>query len=130
MSRSPSFAPASNNGRRSSTNRPAKGLRITAMPTAHTTDRDAGTPSSERTISRMVMILRMSTIASSLLTPHNLLDPAALRDPGRKLVDLVYLVDVVLLKRGQARVVRAGATARQRRCSSPVKEQRFSQPIS
>ena len=45
----------------------------------------------------MVMILRMSTIASSLLGPHYLLDPAALRDPGRKLVDLVYLVDVVLL---------------------------------
>ena len=51
----------------------------------------------KRTISRMVMILRMSTIASSLLMSHHLLDPAALRDPGRKLVDLVYLVDVVFL---------------------------------
>src|SRR5215471_1728275 len=46
----------------------------------------------ERTISRMVMILRMSTIASSLLGPHYLRDPAAFRDPGRKLVDLVDLV--------------------------------------
>src|SRR5215472_13208535 len=97
MSRSPSIAPASNNDRRSSTKRPANGLRITAMPTARTTGRGAATPSSERTISRVVMILRMSTIASSLLTLHNLLDPAALRDPGRKLVDLVYLVDVLLL---------------------------------
>jgi hypothetical protein len=67
------------------------------MPTARTTGRGAATPSSEKTISRMVMILRMSTIASSLLAPHYLLDPAALRDGGRKLVDLVYLVDVVLL---------------------------------
>jgi hypothetical protein len=59
------IAPASNNGRKSSTYRPAKGLRITAMPTAPTTGRGAAAPSSEQTTSRKVMILRMSIIPFS-----------------------------------------------------------------
>ena len=49
MRRSPSIALASKSRRRSSTKRPAKGLRITAMPTARTTGRVAVTPRSERT---------------------------------------------------------------------------------
>jgi hypothetical protein len=56
MSLSPNIAPASNSGLRSSTNRPAKGLRITAIPTARTIGRGAATPSSERINSRIVMI--------------------------------------------------------------------------
>ena len=39
------------------------------MPTARTTGRGAAIASSERTVSRMVMILRMSTIAFSILGP-------------------------------------------------------------
>src|SRR6516225_11236863 len=41
------------------------------MPTARTTGRGAATPSSESTISRMVMILRMSTITPPTLTLHD-----------------------------------------------------------
>jgi len=42
ISRSPSIVPASKSGRRSSTKRPAKGLRITARPMARTIGRECG----------------------------------------------------------------------------------------
>ena len=52
-----------------STKRPAKGLAITAMPTARTTGRGAVTTSSEKIVSRTVMSFRISTIASASRGP-------------------------------------------------------------
>jgi hypothetical protein len=92
MRRSPSSAPAPNSGRRSSTKRPAKEFRITAIPSARATGHDAVTPSSERTVSRILMVLRISTITSSCGQRGLLLH--ALRPSHSRLVDLVQLADL------------------------------------
>lgn len=67
------------------------------MPTARTTGRGAATPSSERISSRVVMTLRISTIASSLFGPQRLLYRTPFVPSARVLMDQVDLVDVFLV---------------------------------